>query len=234
MKTIAIILMGHALIVATVFADEKANRVSRTVIPAVPGWVADTAPLTADRRAFPFVQTPQSFSSSRRAESPADGTWREEGGFVIINLGGRDFRLKKAATGPAARQRPATRVTLSARSTTESEPDLRRAPPDSGTVEGRLLNRRRPLSGCRVSLIPLRRTYFGYAINRDNEPQTTATDANGRYRFESVPPGRYKLYWLPAGHKRWIRRLEIKPDVVVRKNGTAHVKTIRVALQTIN
>lgn len=222
-KALVMPLLVFAPFVAPVRADDPANRDPMRAFQAAPAWITATRPLTVARRRFPGIE-----SSARRAEPAADGTWREEGGFVILNLGGREFRLRKAerpAPHEPARALPASR-----------SPSTRRQPAksDGGAVEGRLLNHRRPLVDCKVALIPLRYSFFGYAVNADVAPLTTETDANGRYRFEHVPPGPYKLRWLPAGHRRWIRRLEIKPDVVVNNGSTAHAKTVRVALQTIN
>ena len=99
---------------------------------------------------------------------------------------------------------------------------------------GRLMNRGRPLVKCQVSLIPLRRSLGGYAVDEKAEPQTTQTDERGDYRLENVPRGPYKLFWLPSGQRQWIRRIEFKPDVVVQSRETSQIKDIRVALRTIN
>jgi len=50
-----------------------------------------------------------------------------------------------------------------------------------------------------------------------------------------VPLGKYKLTWLPDGTNQWIRRVSIKPDVVINGGGEAvTVNTIGGAQQTIN
>jgi hypothetical protein len=66
------------------------------------------------------------------------------------------------------------------------------------------------------------------------EPMVGVTDEQGVYRFEKVPAGMYKLTWLPAGTKHWIRRIQMKPDVIVRAGQDVVVKDIRAATRTIN
>ena len=63
---------------------------------------------------------------------------------------------------------------------------------------------------------------------------TAVTDAEGVFGFENVPVGSYKLTWLPAGATQWIRRIEMKPDVVVREGQDTTLREIRTALRTIN
>jgi hypothetical protein len=44
---------------------------------------------------------------------------------------------------------------------------------------------------------------------------TTPTDSQGRYSFEKVPPGTYRIYWWPDFKTGWIHRLREKPDFEV-------------------
>ena len=104
----------------------------------------------------------------------------------------------------------------------------------AGTVFGRLLNKRRPLANCRVTLVPLQKSYGGYTANGAVQPFTATTDGQGRYHFAGVPVGPYKLFWQPQGQGHWIRRIEFRPDVVVRNKQTSQIKDIRVALRTVN
>lgn len=228
--SIAVTVLVSLPYIASVRADDTANNVPVSPFRAAPGWVAATGPLTIARRRIRDVEA----SPTRRAEPPSDGTWREEGGYVILNLGGREFRLRKAENQAAPASQNVARTSLPGRPETERKLRPQSAKPDGGAVEGRLLNHRRPLVNCTVELIPLQPSFLTYTINADARPLTTTTDAHGHYRFDSVAPGPYKLRWLPAGRRRWIRRLEIKPDVIVRDGCTAHAKTVRVALSTIN
>ncbi len=102
-----------------------------------------------------------------------------------------------------------------------------------GSVRGRLLHRGRPLVGCRVVLVPVRRDTWGYRFDEESEPLSATTDENGVYLFENVLSGSYKLTWLPRGTRQWIRRIAMKPDVVVFGAESVDVKDI-AALRTIN
>ena len=94
-----------------------------------------------------------------------------------------------------------------------------------GAVEGRVFDQTEAvIPGVTVGLIPA-----GTADHFE-----TVTEADGSYRFENVPAGAYKLSWLPQGENQWIRRISLKPDVVVGGGETVNVKEIRVALRTIN
>lgn len=104
----------------------------------------------------------------------------------------------------------------------------------TGTVCGRLLDARRPMANCRVALIPLRKGWTGYRLVRSATTPSVVTDAQGVFRFERVPPGPYKLTWLPPGDDLWIRRLALRPDVVVTANETSQLDDIHAALRTIN
>ena len=190
-----------------------------------------------------------------KAESPAsdessvnqhgrrvDGTWREENGFVIINLNGQELRLAKSGSKttkqrvlveqPVERQRivPAAFSTDSETLTLDRTPE----PPVGGTVDGRLLHRGQAVSECQVSLIPLRKSFGGYEVDERAEPQKATTTADGRYRFTNVPRGSYKLFWLPKGERQWVRRIEYKPDVQVQTGEETRIKDIRTALRTLN
>jgi hypothetical protein len=53
----------------------------------------------------------------------------------------------------------------------------------------------------------------------------TQTDDKGRYAFEKVPPGTYRLYWRPDFKTGWVHRLREKPDFEV-KTGRSTVQNI--------
>jgi len=163
-----------------------------------------TSPVGQNRR-------PREFDTS---SSVVDGTWREDGQHILININGQQLRLEKS--GPS--------------SPTPTPP----APPAGGEVEGRLSHRGHPLVHCTVALLPLSKSGSGYHVNGEREPPVCHTDSNGVYRFPDVPPGAYKLTWLPEGTRQWIRRVKFHPDVHVKAGQVAHAKEIRRCLQTLN
>jgi hypothetical protein len=145
-----------------------------------------------------------------------DGTYREDGQFVTININGKEMTLVK----PTSMQDPSVQAP---RQTGE------------GSVRGRLMQNGRPLANCRVVIMPLQGEGKAYHFDPNREPLTTTTDNEGIYFIEHVPLGQYKLTWLPNGTNQWIRRIAIKPDVIVRNSGEAvSVNTVGAARQTIN
>jgi hypothetical protein len=146
---------------------------------------------------------------------PVNGTWRDDGQYVIIEVNGQQLRLLKSALA----QPPAP------------SPGQIQVP--TGTVHGRLLQRGRPLVNCQIVIVPMHKD----GATDDNgfrQPVAAVTDADGIYVFANVPVGAYKLTWLPAGATQWIRRIEMKPDVFVHEGQDTMVKDLRMALQTIN
>jgi len=101
-------------------------------------------------------------------------------------------------------------------------------------VHGRLSDRGRPLRGCRVAIISMNKLKDQYRVTAEHSPFVTTTDQNGEYTFENVPLGDYKLTWLPAGTRQWIRRITLKPDVRVRDTKEVRMREIRIALHTVN
>jgi hypothetical protein len=150
----------------------------------------------------------------RGAPEGFDGTYRDDGEYVTINIDGKEMKLLKPRAALAAMP-----------STTRPE----------GTVRGRLMENGRPLINCRVVIVPLEGDGKTYRYDANREPLSSATDNQGIYYFEHVPIGKYKLTWLPDGTNQWIRRIAIKPDLFVRSNGeTVSVNTIGAARHTIN
>jgi hypothetical protein len=150
------------------------------------------------------------------SQQPVDGTIRDDGEYVTITLDGKEMKLLK----PRATSMLNTPEALSVA---------------KGTVRGRLMQNGRPLANCRVVIVPLERDGKAYHYDSHREPLSTATNSEGIYYFEHVPIGDFKLTWLPNGTNQWIRRVAIKPDVVVHRSGEAvSINTIGAARQTIN
>lgn len=163
------------------------------------------------------VLPPQFAPENPSATPPVNGTWRDEGQFVVIEVNGQQLRLAKAAL-----QQPST-----------AAPAPGQAQIAVGAVHGRLQQRGRPLVGCAVVIVPMHKD----GATDDNglrQPLSATTDTDGFYSFANVPIGSYKLTWLPAGTTQWIRRIEMKPDVFVHEGQDVTIKDIRAALQTIN
>jgi hypothetical protein len=172
----------------------------------------------------PFVQPgqyvlpqPQIPPENLAAPQPVNGTWRDEGQYVVIEVNGQQLRLAKPALGPTPSAAPAPGQIQIA----------------TGAIHGRLFQRGRPLAGSNVVIVPMHKD----GATDDNgirQPLSAITDEDGVYGFANVPVGAYKLTWLPAGTNQWIRRIEMKPDVFVHEGQDVTVKDIRSALQTIN
>jgi len=157
----------------------------------------------------------RSFAASQGSEE-ADGTWREDGQYIVIDVNGQKLRLIKSDSryvGPVS-------------------PNQSKS--NNGEIRGRLSHQKRPLVNCEVALIPLSKTWNKYTARNSRDIAFVKTDAQGIYRFVDVPPGPYKLKWRPAGQDGWIRRIELRPDVNVRANALTQAKEICVSLRTIN
>ncbi len=196
---------------------------SRGDHPGMRSWPRGTAKATSWERPIrlPRVEAPltNGVPNARGGFPPgqhADGTWREDGRYIIIDLNGQQLRLVKESR------------------TTGSQSAPNQTQGDGGTVCGRLLHKRQPLANCRVVIRPMIKTFGGHALHSAAQPLRTTTDAQGVYRFQNVPPGRYKLSWLPEATNRWVRRIAMRPDFTVRAHETTHVKDVPVALRTIN
>jgi hypothetical protein len=98
---------------------------------------------------------------------------------------------------------------------------------EMGGVHGIIVWQGKPLDNGKVR-IDLE-TYTGFSIAAVKrmlgiaKEETTAqqvsfetqTDSLGRYSFSQVPPGYYRLYWLPDSQTGWVHRLREKPDFEV-------------------
>lgn len=199
-------------------APRRPARGPQAVVNRQAGQLVRLPPVTAEvSHAMPPTARARNTASgvANHGNRPADGTWSEDGRYLIINLNGQQLRL------------------LRTDSQTTPDPALPQTP-SGGDVTGRLSHSGRPLANCEVALIPLRKNWTGYKLANSSEALVSRTDGNGVYRLRNVPSGPYKLKWRPAGEQSWIRRAEIRPDVNVRANEASQVKEIRVALRTIN
>lgn len=107
-----------------------------------------------------------------------------------------------------------------------------------GRVEGRILRKGQPLPDCKVTIvmlakakIPLTGSFYQPEMPTEYE---TITDREGRYRLINVAPGEYKIYWKPPTESDWIRRLEMKPDIIAEAGKTTYPKDIETLKRVIN
>lgn len=92
-----------------------------------------------------------------------------------------------------------------------------------GSLEGRILEKGAPLEGCRVKAVRLSpASVLGLLSTwQPGRESVTVTGEDGRYRFEELPAGAYKIFWWPPWEDGWIRRIPWEPDVRVQRGRTA-------------
>jgi hypothetical protein len=99
---------------------------------------------------------------------------------------------------------------------------------EMGSVEGVIMWQKKPLKNRKVKIVLERYTGFSLAAleewfaadtkksSQDGIVLETQTDSKGHYVFHEVPPGYYRLYWIPDTDTGWVRRLREKPDIEVK------------------
>ena len=98
---------------------------------------------------------------------------------------------------------------------------------EMGSVEGVIMWQEKPLKNRPVKIVLERYTGFSQAAlekwiatDQEKSPRNgivlkTQTNSKGYYILHEVPPGYYRLYWMPDTDTGWIRRLREKPDIEV-------------------
>jgi hypothetical protein len=97
---------------------------------------------------------------------------------------------------------------------------------EMGSVKGVIKWNKMPMKNGKVK-ISLEK-YTGFSMGslkklfaKDNKTSEknieieTRADSKGSYVFTRVPPGYYRLYWMPKGEDGWIHRLRDQPDFEV-------------------
>ncbi len=102
-----------------------------------------------------------------------------------------------------------------------------------GNVKGRMLFKGKPLSRCQVKIVMLEKWGI-FGTPKEGLRFETTTGENGRYHFEKVPPGGYKLYWKPPAESSWIRRMRIEPDIYVEAGETYYLPDRETNIRTVN
>ncbi len=102
-----------------------------------------------------------------------------------------------------------------------------------GRVTGRMLTKGKPLPGCQVKIQMLEK-WGMFGKPKEGLRFETITDENGRYLFEKVHPGGYKLYWKPPGETSWIRSIKMEPEIFVEAGETYHFRDRETNIRTVN
>ena len=102
-----------------------------------------------------------------------------------------------------------------------------------GRVAGRMLFKGKPLPGCQVKIIMLEKWGI-FGIPKKGLEFEAITDENGRYLFDKVSPGGYKIYWKKPGESSWIRRMQMGPYIYVEAGETAYFPDRETNVRTVN
>ena len=108
----------------------------------------------------------------------------------------------------------------------------------TGRVEGKITRGGNPLPGCKVKIVLMVKrggAFFGKFTAQSDAPEfETETDREGKYFFQEVPEGDYKLFWRPPWETSWIRRMKMEPDVFVQAGKTCNPKDVDTGRTTVN
>lgn len=97
-----------------------------------------------------------------------------------------------------------------------------------GHAEGYILRGDRGIAECKVKLLRIDRPSRRRGYQEEVEFQTL-TSAEGLYRFENIPEGKYALKWQLPGEEGWIRRLHKEADVTVEPGRTHVIKSVNMS-----
>lgn len=97
-----------------------------------------------------------------------------------------------------------------------------------GYAEGYILTGNRGIAECKVKLLRIDRPSRRRGYQEEVEFQTL-TSAEGLYRFENIPEGKYALKWQLPGEEGWIRRLHKEADVTVEPGRTHVIKSVNMS-----
>ena len=108
----------------------------------------------------------------------------------------------------------------------------------TGRVEGRIARGGNPLPGCKVKIVLMVKrgsVFFKNFASQSDAPEfETETDRDGKYVFQEIPEGDYKLFWRPPGEDSWIRRMKMEPDVLVQAGKICTPKAVDTGRATVN
>lgn len=106
-----------------------------------------------------------------------------------------------------------------------------------GGVQGRVVRRRKPLEGCQVRLTGLRyetRFLVFTSLKQRGHEETVVTDRAGRFSFENLPPGPYRLAFRRPGSNVWLLRLRRSGVDAVVKDRPVKVGTINLSKRALD
>ena len=107
----------------------------------------------------------------------------------------------------------------------------------AGSVTGQMLHDGQGLPDCQVKLVHLIPTsgFIGlWGTYQESQEFITITDQKGKFRFEEIPVGDYKIKWQLPQRKGWIRRLRDKPDVTIEEDKVQTLKPIETNKKVIS
>ena len=102
-----------------------------------------------------------------------------------------------------------------------------------GRVTGRMFFKGKPLPGCQVKIIMLEKWGI-FGTPKKGLQLESITDETGRYLFDKVSPGAYKIYWKKSGKSSWIRRIQMEPDIFVEAGELYHFRDRDTHIKTLN
>ncbi len=105
-----------------------------------------------------------------------------------------------------------------------------------GRAEGLILHNGQGLAGCKVKLVRILRPQSViemFNTIREGAEFTEVTDEQGKYVFDKIPEGAYKLKWQLPNDRGWIRRLRDKPDAVISEGQTALLKSVETSRRLV-
>jgi hypothetical protein len=98
-----------------------------------------------------------------------------------------------------------------------------------GSAEGGILRGGEGLQGCQVKLVRIMKpqsVFEMFNTIREGTEFVTVTGDDGKYVFDGLPVGSYKLKWQLPGDKGWIRRLRDRPDAIITEGQVTILKSV--------
>lgn len=106
-------------------------------------------------------------------------------------------------------------------------------PGTAGAATGLVRLAGEPVAGCLVRLTLVRVAAGSPVVWAPGTIAEATTDEEGRFRFDGLPPGSYKLRWLLPGAAHWLRRLSPEPDFEIAAGELVEVVTIQAGRRAI-